>query len=179
MSDVKRTLMHNRQIDIQGYLRDDGLWEVEGELRDTKSYPFDLIDRGLVQVGGYLHHMKLTLVYDERLTIHDVRAEVYETPYFDCPGAKDAYQALIGIRIRSGWIDEAKAAVGKVTGCTHLTELLPVLATGAIQTLRGYQIQHDESRDTVRKGKDLMLNSCYGFREGGRAQTYFWPEERE
>ena len=33
-----RRLMHRRAIDCSGYLRDDGLWEVEARLVDTKTF---------------------------------------------------------------------------------------------------------------------------------------------
>jgi hypothetical protein len=39
----KRRLMHRRSVECLGYLRDDGLWEVEARLVDTK--PFARHDR--------------------------------------------------------------------------------------------------------------------------------------
>ena len=36
-----REPMHRRQIDMRGYLRADGLFDIEGHLLDTKSYGFD------------------------------------------------------------------------------------------------------------------------------------------
>ena len=37
-SNKSRRLMHTRSIECQGFLRDDGLWEVEAWLRDTKPF---------------------------------------------------------------------------------------------------------------------------------------------
>ena len=34
-----RQLMHNRAIECRGYQREDGLWDIEGHLVDTKTYP--------------------------------------------------------------------------------------------------------------------------------------------
>ncbi|MCY0967381.1 DUF2889 domain-containing protein [Parathalassolituus penaei] len=176
MNEVKRTPLHRRNIDVQGYLRDDGLWEVEGVLRDTKSYEMDLIDKGRIPVGDALHHMTLTLTVNEQLQIVDARAGMHATPYQDCPAASQQYAALIGLQIRSGWMDDAKKAIGRATGCTHLTEMLPVLATAAIQTIRGYHLNFTPGFSNGDREK-VMLNTCYGFRVGGRAQNLLWPEK--
>ena len=34
----RRRLMHRRSVECQGYLRHDGLWEVEARLVDTKPF---------------------------------------------------------------------------------------------------------------------------------------------
>jgi hypothetical protein len=174
---IKRTSLHRRKIDVQGYLREDGLWDIKGCLADTKGYEIHLIDRGDIPVGGYLHYMTLAITVDDNLTIRDARAVLENTPYQDCPSAAGQYQALIGLRIGSGWMDEAKKAIGRASGCTHLTEMLPVLATAAIQTIRGYNLHHSEGYDRSDKEKARMLNSCFGFRQGGRAQQLLWPED--
>ncbi|MBV1790225.1 DUF2889 domain-containing protein [Marinobacterium sp. D7] len=173
---VKRTPLHKRSIDVQGYRRDDGLWEVEGVLADTKGYAIDLPDRGRIPTGGFLHHMTLTLTVDDQLCIVDARAVMADTPYQDCPMAARQYAALIGLKIRSGWMEEAKRAIGRVTGCTHLTELLPVLATAAIQTIRGYHLQNTPGFNRSDEEKAMVMGTCFGFREGGRAQRLLWPE---
>ncbi len=162
---------------MQGYLREDGLWDVEAELKDTKSYELELISRGRVPVGGYLHRMIFRLTVDDQLIIREVDAGMADTPYPDCNGASERYQELIGLKIKSGWLEEAKSVLGRKQGCTHLTELLPVLATGAIQTIRGYQINNDSNHETIINGKKYMLDSCYGFRDGGLAAHTFWPDE--
>ena len=36
-----RELLHTRVIDMRGYIRDDGLWDIEGHLTDNKSYGYD------------------------------------------------------------------------------------------------------------------------------------------
>ena len=38
-ANTTRRHMHTRSIECSGYLRDDGLWEVEAWLRDTKPFP--------------------------------------------------------------------------------------------------------------------------------------------
>ena len=35
-----RKHLHTRAITVQGYARDDGLWDIEGHMTDNKSYTF-------------------------------------------------------------------------------------------------------------------------------------------
>lgn len=174
---IQRTPLHRRNIDVQGYLRSDGLWDIEAVLIDTKSYEMDLIDKGIIAVGESLHQMILTMTVDDDLNIVDMRAQMQATPYQDCPGAARQYAALIGLKIKSGWMDTAKRAIGRATGCTHLTELLPVLATAAIQTIRGYKMHNEPGYTNGEQERKGMTNSCYGYRDNGRAQNLLWPDE--
>jgi hypothetical protein len=38
---VARTPLHTRAITFRGYAREDGLWDLEGELHDSKHYDYD------------------------------------------------------------------------------------------------------------------------------------------
>ena len=40
MGKVKRKLLHDRNISLKGYIRDDELFEIEAELIDSKNYDF-------------------------------------------------------------------------------------------------------------------------------------------
>jgi len=40
---VERELVHQRQIALNGYVRNDGLFDIEAELTDHKTYPFQAI----------------------------------------------------------------------------------------------------------------------------------------
>ncbi len=171
---VTREPLHRRNIDVQGYLRSDGLWEVEAVMRDTKHYDFTLRDRGLLPVGEYLHDMTMALAVDDRLVIREVRADMRATPYRDCGGAEPRYDLLVGMKIRGGWMNEVKEKLGRSTSCTHLTELLPVLATAAFQTIQGYRLEHDRAHAASPKNRKHMQNTCFGYREGGRADQLLW-----
>ena len=173
---VKRQFMHRRNIDARGYLREDGLWDIEGVIQDTKGYELKLPDRGDVPEGGFLHHLTLTLTVDEQLNIVDAYAEMFYTPYLDCPGAAVSYEALVGLQIGKGWINEARRAIGRVSGCAHLTELLPVLASAAMQSIRGYHLNFTPGFIGGDEERKNMLNTCHGFRTGGRAQIRLWPD---
>ena len=80
----QRRLMHRRSIECNGYLRSDGLWEVEAWLLDTK--PFVQRDRfrGELQPGDPVHDIGLRLAIDDSLTVCEARAMMRATPYPTC-----------------------------------------------------------------------------------------------
>ena len=43
---VARELLHLRDIELRGYRRADGLFDIEATLQDTKSYAFSNAERG-------------------------------------------------------------------------------------------------------------------------------------
>lgn len=174
--EVNRKPLHKRKIEIQGFLREDGLWEVEALLFDTKAYPIELFDPevGKVNVGEPLHHMLLTLTLDDSMNILDARAKMLATPYIDCPNAAVSYSNLIGLQIKKGWIDDVRKNMRRNRACTHLTEILPALATAAIQTIRGYRLHNTPGFVNSDEEKNHHSDTCYGFRKGGRAESLIW-----
>ena len=52
-----RRLLHTREVTLQGYLREDGLIEVEARMTDVKSYSMANIDRAGIPAGVPLHDM--------------------------------------------------------------------------------------------------------------------------
>ena len=74
-SSAPRTLMHNRAIECRGYQREDGLWDIEGHLVDTKTYPTSARDTGRArQPGEPVHNMWLRLTIDLDMKIHSAEA---------------------------------------------------------------------------------------------------------
>ncbi len=57
-------------MNTRGYLRDDGLWDLEGELIDEKSYTYADRDRGPLPAGRPMHHMRVRLTVDHFFAIH-------------------------------------------------------------------------------------------------------------
>ena len=47
----KRKKIHNRSVHCEGFLREDGLWDIEGHLKDTKTYSFKSDHRGQPSLG--------------------------------------------------------------------------------------------------------------------------------
>ena len=136
---VDRELQHQRDITLKGYQRSDGLFDIEANLVDTKTYGFPSDDRGQVNAGEPLHGMWVRMTIDTEMNVIACEAASDFTPYSICPGAAPAFANLAGLKIGPGFNKAVHERVGGVKGCTHLREVLAQMATVAFQTL--YPIQ--------------------------------------
>jgi hypothetical protein len=161
----QRRLMHRRALDVQVYARDDGLFEVEAALTDTKTRDVMLAGQ-LRKAGEPVHDMLLHLVVDAQLTIRAAQSETRWMPY---PGAcdqhGDAYARLVGLNLMKGFRLGVKDRLGGIKGCTHLTELCQVLPTAVIQALAGVVI---DTREGDGSGQPpFQLDRCHALRADG------------
>ena len=134
-----RKPIHVRSIQFQGYLREDGLWDIEAQLLDTRSYAYLSREKGLAPVSAAVHEMLLRVTLDDRMTIQAIESGMPTTPFRECSQAADPLQKLVGARLGRGWRRTIDEAMGGVQGCTHLRELLFNLATAAFQTIPVYR----------------------------------------
>lgn len=132
---AEREPLHRRQIDLRGYRRADGLFDVEAHLVDTKTYALSNRDRGVIEPGVPLHGMWVRMTVDEDLVIVSCEAATDYAPYSICPQAAPNFARMAGVRIGAGFSRAVKERVGGVVGCTHLREVLGQMATVAYQTL--------------------------------------------
>ena len=130
-----RDLLHLRDIQLRGYQRDDGLFDIEAHLLDTKAQPFDNDSRGLMQPGDPLHGLWLRLTIREDMEVLACEAASDHTPYALCPQAAPNFSRLAGLKIGPGFNRAVNERVGGAPGCTHLREVLGQMATVAYQTL--------------------------------------------
>ncbi len=136
-----REPLHRRSIEINGYRRADGLFDIEGHLVDTKPVDFKLA-AGVRRAGDPIHGMWLRITVDKALVIVDAAAAMDAMPYVDeCDKIVPAYRKLVGLAIRPGYHQRLKELLGGVRGCTHITELAGALATAAFQTMAGQRAQ--------------------------------------
>lgn len=171
-----RKLMHTRTIECHGYQRQDGLWDIEARMIDTKSFSFANKDRGgEIKAGEALHDMWLRLTLDREFYIRDIAASTDRAPFKVCPEITENYKRLIGLRIKPGWNRQLKALIGNIEGCTHLTELLGPLATTAFQTLYPHRRGEKKPKpgDTERP---RILNSCHALATDGPVVQEHWPK---
>ncbi|MGG5817228.1 DUF2889 domain-containing protein [Falsiroseomonas sp. HW251] len=134
-SPAPRRKLHRRLIEMNGYHRDDGLFDIEAWLEDTKTYGFDNQDRGRIEAGEPLHGMWLRLTVGEDMVIRSCEASSDFTPFAICPRAAPNFAALAGVPIGPGFSRAVRERVGGAVGCTHLRELLAQMATVAFQTI--------------------------------------------
>ncbi|MCP4472681.1 MAG: DUF2889 domain-containing protein [Gammaproteobacteria bacterium] len=170
-----RKVAHTRVVTCHGYRRDDGLWDIEGRIVDTKPYGFKNQDRGgWIEADEALHDMSIRLTVTLELEVIDVDTVIDAAPYNYCKSANSMARNLIGLKIAPGWTDKSKRAMGLNRGCTHLTELLGPVATTAIQTITSEHIRRSESES--QKRPPAFLNSCHTYADDGPVVKLQWPE---
>ena len=144
---VPREEVHNRRVSCNGFVREDGLFDIEAEMTDNKSYPFPTEFRGDVTPDQYVHHMKVRVTVDREMKVHAAEALTIAGPYAICPTANDVFADIVGLTIGPGWRRRVAAAIGGRHGCTHITELMGVIGTIAFQTRYGEEARR--RRQTV------------------------------
>jgi hypothetical protein len=175
---VAREHVHTRDILCRGYRREDGLWDIEGRMTDTKTYAFENRSRGTVEPGDPVHDMWLRLTVDDELEIRSVEAVTDKHPFPNCPGIAPDYACMVGTRIRSGWTRLVRERLGKDLGCTHLTRLLQELAVVAAQTvwpLRRKPETHAEP-DGAAGRKPPFIDTCHALRSDGPVVREHFPQ---
>jgi hypothetical protein len=166
---VEREKIHRRTIVIDGYRRADGLWDIEGEIQDVKS--IDHVLKTHVHPANVpVHGMKLRITVDNTLTIRNAEAVTLTAPYNpECQSVAPVYAKLKGLQIKAGFRGEVAKIVGGTKGCTHITELIGNLATGAVQTTAGLIPVAEGSRP-------VQVGGCYAIREDGPLVREFFPQ---
>ncbi|MGO1119310.1 DUF2889 domain-containing protein [Rhodovibrionaceae bacterium A322] len=193
---VERELLHNRKYDFNGYLRSDGLWDIEGRITDVKTYSFENNFRGTLNPGDALHDMWLRVTLDTNFTIQDMEAVTDGSPYEICPKIAPNFKRMIGVTVGPGWRKAIQENLGNVHGCTHLVEMLQAMGTVAFQTLYPTLMRQQRERkqqlEEERKAKGLapkesddsgkpkrrppLLNSCHAFASDSPVVKAQWPD---
>jgi hypothetical protein len=175
-----RQAIHSRSITSQGFLRADGLWDIDTQLVDTKAQDYLALERDSIKAGTPIHDISLRLTVDNQLTVQDIEVSTDQGPFDVCPETNDAYKRLIGQRIESGWRQLIKTTFVGFKGCTHVNDLLLVAATTAYQTV--YPHLHQQQLEQV--GQDqawrhvagVMYGSCHAFGPHSKMMQGHFPE---
>ena len=165
---VPREAVHKRQINCNGFVRADGLYDIEAELTDHKTYDFPSDFRGTVTPDLAVHHMVLRITINGDRVIQHAEAITITGPYAICPTANAVFDNLVGLQIGPGWRRKVQAAIGGRHGCTHITELLGPVATIAYQTLYGEEARQKRQSGTFsdqdkQASRSQLANSCVGY----------------
>jgi hypothetical protein len=170
---VARRQIHQRRITCEAFEREDGLIELEGLLVDTKPVPVRLVTGKTVPPARPIHQMRVRLAVDRDGVIREARAYSEVSPYPECAGIEAAYRQLVGMRIQAGFPQAVKRLFRGIGGCTHITELIPPMATILFQVLWA---DSDFVGSTGRGPgeRPTPVGGCHGLRlDGEVARTYF------
>ena len=187
----QREALHTRAIEINGYRRADGLYDLEAHLTDVKTFGQPNHDRGFIAAGEPIHDLWLRLTLDETMEIRAVEAASDRTPYAACPSAAPNFARLTGLRIKTGFLREANHRMGGAIGCTHLRELLQQMATTAFQTINPAHVRREMAAAGAREargsdgvdariteamgGAPKIINTCIAYADTGPLVQRRWP----
>jgi hypothetical protein len=172
----RRALRHTRAIHIEAFARDDGLWDIDARITDTKTRDSKLAS-GVRPAGAPIHDLSLRLTIDLQLNVVNAEAVSDAVPY---PGYCDTigpdYSKLVGLNLLKGFRDGVRQRMAGIQGCTHLTELAQVLPTAAVQAFAGDVIDtRDGDRADDQQHKPFQLDRCHALRTDGAAVARFYP----
>jgi len=172
---VPRKHLHSRNIECKGYEREDGLWDIEAHLVDSKTYTFENKERGTIASGDPVHDMWISLTVDEELTIQKAEATTDKGPFSICRDVNTQFKLLEGLQIAPGWRKAVFGKMGGTQGCTHLNDLLiGPLAVAAFHTVSAARAKRKESAGPNQK--PALLDSCHAFASDGPVVKREWPE---
>lgn len=169
---VGRQRIHLRRISLEGWQREDGHWDIEARLVDTKDQDYHLAS-GIRRQGDSVHDMWVRITIDQQMNILDAEACSDSVPY---PGGCDtigpAYRKLVGLNLMRGFRRAVGELFDTVRGCSHLTELVTLLPTAAIQTFASTM------RDTEGHApgqKPFQLDQCHALETSSETVQRYYP----
>ncbi len=173
-----RRHMHTRTIHCEGFERDDGLWDIEARIVDTKTYAVTEPYRGLREAGMHVHDMSLRLTLGRDMVVRDIEVATEHAPYDPCFTVAPAYKGLIGAKVGAGWRRAVNESVGGTKGCTHLRELLMPVATVAFQTMGSWPKEGDvatEAKPSKAAVRPYFLDGCKAWSADGEVVKRLFP----
>lgn len=166
-----REKIHTRTVTLEGFRREDGLWDIEGCLTDVKTIDFN--NAAKQRPAGTKHHeMRARLTVDSDFNVHDVEVASDSRPYEGyCEAPVPEYRQLIGLNLKRGFRKAVQERMGGARGCTHINELLGVMPTAAFQITAGLlnQDRHEENMDG-------FLDRCFALKRDGEAVRRYFPK---
>lgn len=171
---VARTPLHKRSVVVEVFERADGLWDLDAELVDTKSYSFPLSNGGEHPAGQPIHHMLLRITINSDYTIVDAGVQYDAAPYAVCDTIVQSYQKLIGLNLIRGFRHEVRARLAGKHGCTHMTELTNVLPTAAIQGVAARLNRFNSGQK--QQTRPFHIDGCHALRADGEVVREFYPK---
>jgi hypothetical protein len=171
--------MHRRSIACASYLRDDGLWEVEAQLVDTKPFTHRAPFRGEIAEGEPVHDMIIRLAIDDKLVIREAQLTMSAVPFPTCVEVERVFERLVGVKVGPGWRKQVQGVIERLETCTHAGELIGPAITTLYQTLSyGKDPVGGNSLEDQRhfKRPPFFLDGCHSWRSDGPIVAQLFPQ---
>jgi hypothetical protein len=181
-----REALHTRRYDFRGYRREDGLFDIEGRMVDTKDYAFPNDWRGTVEPGQPVHDMLIRLTLDNQFVVQDIAVVTAASPFAICGDITPAFDALKGATVAKGWSRALRTHFTGAHGCTHHVEMLRAIGTVAFQTIFGWREKAKREAGTTKSegppaeavpGKrPAFLDTCHALASDSEVVKAHWPQ---
>lgn len=169
---VKRTRIHTRRIVLEGWRREDGLWDMEARLTDLKDHDYHLAS-GVRPKGEPVHDMWVRVTIDRDMNILAAEACADAVPYVGgCDTIGPAYGDLVGLNLFRGFRRAVGERFDKVNGCSHITELLYSLPTAAIQT---FASEMKDNEGATPDSPPWQLDQCHALETTSETVRRYYP----
>jgi hypothetical protein len=167
--DCERSASHQRSITVRAYARNDGLWDIEGQLTDAWPEPVPMA-AGMLPAGQPMHSMWLRLTVDRSATIVAAQAATDAGPYGAqvCGAIAPDYGRLVGVRVARGYRDAIRRLFGRTAGCTHMSERAGVMGSAVLQALWS-QMESDPDL------QPFSIDGCHALKSSGAQVAQFFP----
>lgn len=175
-----RRALHTRRIVYDSFARDDGLFDLEGRIVDTKAYRYEEPVRGSREPGAVVHEMCVRLTIDGAMMLHDIHVSIPGAPYPTCPEVQARFRSLIGLGLARGWRRAIDERVGGTLGCTHVREMLYQMPTVAFQSLGNWSLRTAEGFEEIAARiavQPQFLDGCHSWAADGPIVAVMFPEE--
>ncbi len=173
-----RVAAHTRQVTYHGYRREDGLWDIEAHLRDSKHAAFEVPGERAWAAHEPIHDLLIRLTVDPQLVVRDIAVAMPSTPHDDCVQTQAPLQRMVGCSLISGWRKTIEERLGREKGCAHLRELLFNMATAAFQTVQGTFAVNDANVPPPHLGKCTTWGFGTELVKRRYPTFYMWPEKK-
>lgn len=175
-----RRFLHTRAVIFQGFDREDGLWDIEAHLTDTKTYDQELYTRGRLEPGEPVHDLWIRLTVDDQFVVRGVETAMDATPLNECQSAIPPMDGLIGVSLGPGLRKAVDGVLGNTRGCTHLREMVVNMATVAYQVIPHGKRRREgfNSFPTGDETKQPLhhLGRCITWDVDGAAVSRYYPQ---
>jgi len=170
LSTVERTRMHVRNVQLDGYKRADGWWDIEARLTDRKDHEYPLSAKTVAR-GEPVHDMWVRVTIDAKMNVLYALAGTDAAPFDElCSSIAPDYSQLVGLNLFNGFRKAVKDRFGDTRGCSHISELLMFLPTAALQTFASDVLDNADSEH-----KPFQLDRCHALDSKSEAVRRYYP----
>jgi hypothetical protein len=154
------------------------MWDIEGRLLDTRPFATSNPERTEIGPNEPIHEIALRVTIDRDLLIHDVEARMAQGAFRACADIENAYRAIVGMNLGSGFSRNVNRLFKGTSGCPHLNELLRSIAATAhqgfwadITRMRGTQ----PSNNAWWEETPPAVDGCHALRRDGSVVRVRFP----